>query len=48
MIPQTTGANPWVWSKNLLFENIFAENCMKMKEFGWGGGGGGRGWGRRP
>ena len=26
------GANPGVWAKNLLFEKIFAENCMKMKE----------------
>ena len=28
----TRGANPWVWGKNLLFDNILAENCMKMKE----------------
>ena len=28
------GANSWVWGKNLLFDKIFAENCMKMKEIG--------------
>lgn len=27
--------NPWVWAENLLFE-MSAENCMKMKEMGWG------------
>ena len=26
------GGQPWVWDKNLLFNNIFPENCMKMKE----------------
>ena len=31
--------------KNLLFSRFFAENCMKMKEFGPpGGGGGARPW----
>ena len=28
------GANPWFWSKILLFGKGFAENCMKMKEIG--------------
>ena len=28
------GANPWVWTKNLLFDKIFAENWMNMKEIG--------------
>ena len=28
------GANPGVWSENLLLDNIFVENCMKMKEIG--------------
>ena len=27
-------ANPWVWSENLLFGKIFAENRMKIKEHG--------------
>ena len=27
-------ANPWVRGKNLLFDKILAENCMKMKEIG--------------
>ena len=27
-------ANPYVWGDNLLFDKIFAENCMKMKEIG--------------
>ena len=27
-------ANPWVWSENLLFGKIFAENRMKIKEIG--------------
>ena len=27
------GDNPYLhWGKNLLFDKIFAENCMKMKE----------------
>ena len=26
------GANPWFWSKNLLFGNVFAKNFIKMKE----------------
>ena len=26
------GVNPRVWAENLLFEKIFAENCMKKKE----------------
>ena len=34
------GANPWVGSQNLLFDNIVAENYMKMKEIGPPGGGG--------
>ena len=28
------GANSWEGGKNLLFDKIFAENCMKMKEIG--------------
>ena len=35
-------ANPWVWSKNLIFDKIFPENCMKMKEIGPKGGEGAR------
>ena len=31
-ISQTQGGQPWVWDKNLLFNKIFPENCMKMKE----------------
>ena len=34
VISQTRGANPSVWSKNLLFDTIFAENCINMKEIG--------------
>ena len=32
--PRWGGGNPWVWTENLLFGKIFAENCMKMKEIG--------------
>ena len=28
------GANPWVWAENLLFDKIFAENCMKINKIG--------------
>ena len=28
------GANPWVWDKNLLFDQILAENCIEIKEIG--------------
>ena len=31
--PRQRGANPWVLGKNLLFDTIFADNYMKMKEF---------------
>ena len=34
--------NPLIWSKKLLFDKIFAENCIKMKEVGP------RGWGDVP
>ena len=34
------GANPKSGCKNLLFGQIFPENCMKMKEIGPRGGGG--------
>ena len=27
-------SNPWFWSENLLFDKVFAENGMKMKEIG--------------
>ena len=40
---QTTDDKSWIWGKNLLFGNIFAENCMKIKDIRRGGGGGGRG-----
>ena len=33
------GANFQGVDTNLLFNQIFPENCMKMKEFGPGGGG---------
>ena len=33
------GATSPLWSKNPLFGKSFAENCMKMKEMGWGEGG---------
>ena len=32
------GANPRVWDKTPLFDKIFAENCLKMKEIGPRGG----------
>ena len=32
-ISQTRSANPWFWNENLLFGQVFGENCMKtMKE----------------
>ena len=31
-ISQMGSANPWFWSENLLFDKIFAKNCMKTKE----------------
>ena len=37
MVDFPGGANPLVWGKDLLFDKIFAENCMKMKEIGLGG-----------
>ena len=36
--PRRGGATPWVWGKNLLFDKIFAENCMEMAEIGPRGG----------
>ena len=30
-ISQMGGANPRVWTENLLYGKIFAENCMEMK-----------------
>ena len=33
-IPRRGGANPWNWGENLLFVNIFAKYCVKMKEIG--------------
>ena len=36
-ISQNGGANPCVWVKNLLFDKIFVEDCIKMKEIGPGG-----------
>ena len=32
--PDEGGANPSVRAENLLFDKIFAKNCMKMKEIG--------------
>ena len=32
-------ANALVLGENILFDKIFAENCMKLKEIGPGGGG---------
>ena len=34
----TGGANPREGCENVLFGNIFAENCMKMREIGLRGG----------
>ena len=36
--PRRGGGNPWLWWKKLLFDNIFAKHCMKIKEIGprWG------------
>ena len=27
-------ANIWVWGEKLLFDKIFVENCMEMKQIG--------------
>ena len=42
------GSNPRAWDKNLLFDNIFAKDCMKMNEIGRGRGGAGVDGGAGP
>ena len=34
--PGGGGANPISWGENLLFGQIFPENCIKMKQIGPG------------
>ena len=41
--PDGEGGNHCVLVENLLFEKIFAEHCMNMKEIGSGEGGGAAG-----